>query len=32
MDVNIAMTLLARDYKGFGSGNIPSNIVIEEND
>ena len=30
IDVNVAMTILARDYKGFGSGLICSNGVIEE--
>ena len=29
IDVEIAMAVLARDYKGFGSGLIPSNMVIE---
>ena len=29
-DVKIAMAVLARDYKGFGSGLIPSNGVIVE--
>ena len=29
VDVEIAMAILARDYKGFGSGLIPSNMVIE---
>jgi len=29
LDVNIAKPILARDYKGFGSGLIPSNGVIE---
>ena len=29
VDVEIAMAVLARDYKGFGSGLIPSNMVIE---
>ena len=29
-DVKIAMAILARDYKGFGSGLIPSNGVIVE--
>ena len=28
-DVDIAMTIMARDYKGFGSGLIPMNGVIE---
>lgn len=28
-DVDVAMTILARDYKGFGSGLICSNGVIE---
>ena len=32
IDVEIAMTILARDYKGFGSGLIPSNMVIYEKD
>ena len=27
-DVKVAMAILARDYKGFGSGLIPSNGVI----
>lgn len=30
VDVDVAMTILARDYKGFGSGQIPSNGVIIE--
>ena len=30
VDVDVAMTILARDYKGFGSGHIPSNGVIIE--
>lgn len=29
IDVEIAMAVLARDYKGFGSGLIPSNMVME---
>lgn len=28
VDVQIAMSILARDYKGFGSGLIPSNGVL----
>ena len=28
IDAEIAMTILARDYKGFGSGLIPSNGVL----
>ena len=30
INVDIAMTILARDYKGFGGGLICSNGVIEE--
>ena len=30
IDVQIGMAVLARDYKGFGSGLIPSNGVIVE--
>ena len=32
VDVKVARTIMARDYKGFGTGYETQNVVIEKND